>query len=148
MPKMELPKMPNILKQTNAKVRLQQYHARVVVPEETPPCNECKTAACCSAFVVGLSQDEYDSGLYEPYAIEFTPEAAEQLQRSYTSILVGFLPTEGMHKHVLEGRSGEPCPFLRADKKCGVYNNRPAVCRAYTCVGDHRITQAMRDGTE
>lgn len=134
------------------KARLQVVHANVVTPtgDKTPPCDECKTAACCSAFVVHLSPDEYHSGLYAPHAIEITPEVAKQLRGKLLSTSVAGIPMlgQGITHFYLEGRLGQPCPFLGADKRCTIYNIRPAVCRGYSCVGDSRITQGMRDGTE
>lgn len=123
-------------------------------PEQVPPCDTCKASPCCSAFVVAITEDEYNSGLYGDYAVKLTQEQAKQVRGKMLLPITVTVPTvynEEETQHFLEGRVGEPCPFLEGDGTntwCGIYEDRPLVCRAYTCVDDPRITQAMRDGEE
>lgn len=45
----------------------------------------------------------------------------------------------GMPYHIRHEASGF-CTHLRGDPRgCGVYENRPAICRRYSCAGDERI---------
>jgi Fe-S-cluster containining protein len=115
-----------------------------------PPCTECKTSACCIAFVVSITKDEYESGYYEPYAVELDPQYMKQIKGSVLLPSTATSPVHGITdeaEYYLEGRLGEPCPFLE-NNRCSIYDQRPITCRIYTCVGDKRITQAMRDGTD
>lgn len=152
-PKIERPAFQGpgaMLKQESIKRRLRIYYDNLpdkMYPEEkTPPCNSCKTAVCCSSFVVPLQKEEYESGLYDPYAVKLTYEAARQLS---TFRAWKWSPSyEGEVSYAIEGIPGEPCPFLGKDRRCTIYDWRPLTCREYTCVGDERITQEMRDGVE
>lgn len=134
------------------KTRLTVLHDNIpTLPDHLkPPCDECKTSACCRAFVVSITEDEYASGYYEPYAVKLDPKYMKQIQGR---ILLPSTATSPVHRvkdkteYYLEGRIGEPCPFLK-DNRCSIYEHRPVTCRVYTCVGDTRITQGMRDGTE
>ncbi len=147
----------SVAKQSVLRTRLRVMHDSVpkVPAELAPPCHECKTAACCRAFLVDITREEYESGLYGDHAIKLTPEMQEQLSLSPTSWLA-FAAAQGSsmfagrseNMYVLEGLMGQPCPFLKADNKCGIYEYRPLTCRVYTCVGDSRVTQRMRDGHE
>ena len=139
----------NVRRSAVVKAKLRVIHDNVVSPPA--PCVECKTAACCSAFVVGLSKAEYDSGLYDPHAIKLTQEMTEQLRGRLLapSVLGGpYLHNTEDTYFYLEGRVGQPCPFLQEDKRCGIYEVRPVVCRIYSCNDDPRITEGMRAGTE
>lgn len=139
-----------MMKQDSLKRKLLVFYDALPVPaypkEKTPPCESCKTSACCSSFMVNLRKEEYESGLYAPYAVKFTPEAIKQLK--------GFKPWNSLvtkddkNVYAIEGTPGEPCPFLGEDYKCGIYDVRPLTCREYTCVGDARITDAIRNGEE
>lgn len=135
------------------KTKLRVIHDRVppIPKDKQPPCTECKTAACCSAFVVAITKDEYESGLYDPYAIELDPKYMRQIQGN---LLLSATATSPIHhvtdktEYYLEGAIGEPCPFLDSKNRCGIYEYRPITCRIYSCVDDPRITQKMRDGDE
>lgn len=156
-PKMQMPKMVSgkeVHKKQQTRVKLRVIHDSIKSPsgDLTPPCGECKTAACCHAFVVSITKEEYESGLYGDDAVLITEEMQEQLNSltiwaSASSLLMTNLGPDA-NKYVLEGLIGEPCPFLKEGTSCGIYGIRPVTCRVYTCVGDHRITQGMRDGTE
>lgn len=135
------------------KTRLRVLHDSIppLPKDKQPPCNECVTSACCVAFVVSISEEEYESGQYDPYAVKLAPEVVRQLRGK---TLLSTTATSPVHsigeqtEHYLEGKLGEPCPFLLSGGKCGIYDQRPITCRVYSCVGDDRITPGMRDGTE
>lgn len=146
-------KSGNIAKQSVLRTKLRVIHNNIppIPPEKAPPCDTCKTAACCRAFVVGIEKAEYESGLYGEYAIEVTDEMKKQLQAdSYLFPIAMNAPSlfdqRGDENHFLEGVVGTACPFLGTDMRCTIYEYRPITCRTYTCVGDERITQDMRDG--
>ena len=88
-----------------------------------------------------LTQLEYESGLYAPYAVKISEEVAKQLQAA--GFITSIVTTMG-YSYVLEGPLNEMCPFF--DNGCTIYNNRPYTCRSYSCVNDPRITQEDRDG--
>jgi Fe-S-cluster containining protein len=142
-----------VRKQAVIRTKLRVLHNNVpkFTEDEQPPCDTCKTAPCCVAFVVALVEQEYSSGLYDPYAVKLTPEILKQVQgRVLIPATVG-TPIDFESKdpqYWLEGRVGDPCPLLDSESKCTIYENRPLVCRTYTCVGDDRVTQDMRDGKE
>lgn len=138
----------SLLKQESVKRRLRLFYdalpASLFPEEKTPPCSTCKTSPCCSSFIVPLRKEEYESGSYAQYAVKIESEALKQLANfaAYT-----MLPNEdGSPSYYIEGTEGEACPFLGTDYKCTIYEDRPLTCREYTCVGDSRITQEMRDG--
>jgi Fe-S-cluster containining protein len=147
-----LPSVRETQKQLLVRTKLKIIHENSKVPsgDQKPPCGECKTAACCVAFVVSITKMEYDSGLYGDAAIELTPEIFQQLRSRSTLLntMNGPNPFNTTTQHVLEGMTGTACPFLTKDNRCGVYEHRPVVCRTYTCVGDTRVTPGMRAGTE
>lgn len=145
----------SITKQANLRVQLKVVYDQLPpLPEDQiPPCGECKTAACCKAFLVYITKEEYESGVYGDTAIRLPPEVHEQVFGSkFLAPVVVQMPmfpanAKGDNEYILEGALGQPCPFLREDNGCGIYEHRPYTCRSYTCVGDERITQEMRDGT-
>lgn len=148
--KVPVPKIPTV-KAVKNQIKLKVLHDRVppIPADKIPPCSTCKTAACCHVFVVNIDEMEYESGLYGDAAVKLTPEMYKQLRGKFIlpQMLTAPRPT-GADAYYLEGKIGEPCPFLTEDKKCGIYDIRPKTCRAYTCVGDPRITEGMRQGTE
>lgn len=154
LPKLEKQQVmsSDLLKKNKLRIKLKVLHESVppVPKDKIPPCSSCKTAACCRAFVVNISQIEYDSGVYGDAAVKLTPEIYEQLKSRFVAPAVLGAPVTNTHKdsYYLEGKIGEPCPFLTADQKCGIYDVRPVTCRAYTCAGDTRITDGMRSGEE
>jgi Fe-S-cluster containining protein len=156
VPKFNTPKLGivnRVQENTVLRTKLRVLHESIppLAKDKKPPCASCKTAACCRAFVVSLSQKEYESGLYGDQAIKITPEIAKQLQGSAVALMMLTAPSVRLVKdtqYFLEGKVGDPCPFLGEDNSCTIYNDRPIVCRTYTCVDDPRITQEMRDGTE
>lgn len=150
--KLERPKVAHsdLLKKNKKQMELRVIHDRLPpIPEHLrPPCSSCKTAACCYAFAVNITKEEYDSGLYGDAAVQLTEDMYQQLKSKFLLTVMLNAPRINKHEYFLEGKVGEPCPFLSADGKCGIYDIRPATCRVYTCVGDPRITEGMRQGTE
>lgn len=117
--------------------------------DKQPPCDTCKTAACCRAFVVNITELEYESGIYGDAAVKITPEMSEQLNsKSVSTVMITAPRNIKETSYYLEGKIGEPCPFLGEDNRCTIYDIRPITCRVYTCVDDSRITEGMRQGTE
>ena len=146
-----LPKVEhiNVIKQHKLRINLQVWHDSHAPPTPTPPCNDCKTAACCRAFAVNITEEEYKSGLYGDNAVQINQETYKQLQSRVLIVpLIGFPPPNSSVAHYLEGKVGEPCPFLTVENRCGIYDIRPSTCRSYSCVLDKRITESMRQGTE
>lgn len=144
-------KSTGLLQQANKRVRLQVLHANAapIPADRKPPCESCKASPCCKAFLVEITQLEYESGAYEEFAVELTPNVAKQLRTKGLLIPTLTAPqlTDGDGaKYFLEGKLWEACPFLGEDNKCTIYDTRPLTCRMYSCVGDDRITQEMRDG--
>jgi len=120
--------------------------------DQQPPCHDCKNSACCYAFMVNITAEEYESGLYGDYAVKLTHKDAENLgDGRFARIATMRTPAvhdivEGQPQYYLEGPVGRACPMLQEDGKCGIYEKRPITCRVYTCVGDKRITEEMRNG--
>lgn len=145
-------KVGDIRKQSLARGRLRvAYDSIEPIPaDKVPDCGACKTAACCSAFIVNIEPEEYDTGLYSPYAIELTETVKEQLRSRLGALAMsgGISTLSQGTSYVMEGLTGQPCPFLGDDNNCSIYNDRPYTCRVYTCVDDPRITEGMRQGTE
>ncbi len=140
-------KLPSIKK----RVHLKMLYDTIPKAEEEPPCDICQ-AACCRVFIVDLLKDEYESGIFDPYVIKVTKEVSTQVHSS--SILVGqmqelltpaLVTTAGKDRYVLEGQVGEPCRFL-INNRCSIYEDRPYICRTYSCIGDTRITDEHRSG--
>lgn len=154
-PRRHLPVMDtSSLKKQLAKTSLRRRYTTIppLPPELTPDCASCKTSACCSSFMVDLTKEEYESGLYGDYAVKMTKEAIQQLKNSdairFSMLQLGdILEREQEEYYFLEGSVGKPCPLL-GENGCTIYKDRPLTCRTYTCVMDPRITQGMRDGTE
>ena len=120
-------------------------------PEHEPPCGTCKAVPCCVATVIPLTKEEFESGNFGEYAVKLTKEVRKQLRsgivgRFLTALIPGY-EKEG-DLHVLDSAVGDPCPFLRDDNKCSIYEKRPLACRMYTCVTDPNIDQEVRDGTK
>jgi Fe-S-cluster containining protein len=149
--KVALPKAPNYAKTAKKQVQLRVIHNSVppIPAELQPPCGTCKTAACCYVFVVNIDELEYEAGIYGDAAVKLTPEMYQQLRGRFVLAQMVTAPRASKKPgYYLEGKIGEPCPFLTKDNKCGIYDIRPKTCRVYTCVGDPRITEGMRQGTE
>lgn len=142
----------DLVKRNKQQLKLRVLHESIppIPKDKIPPCSSCKTAACCRAFAVNITQLEYESGVYGDAAIKLTPEIYEQLKSKFLTTAVIGAPLTQLTKtgYYLEGKIGEPCPFLTADQKCGIYDIRPVTCRAYTCAEDPRITDGMRSGEE
>ena len=140
---------------TRARLRVIYDAVPPLTGDAVPPCESC-VAPCCSAFVIFLTPEEYESSFLGEHAVKITPEMQEQftgvaLAPSVVSVLAAKnspLTKGSPDIHMLEGAIGVTCPFLGEDKRCSIYEHRPWVCRTYTCVGDARITDAMRKGDE
>lgn len=141
-----------IFRKEKMKTRLRVLYDKVpsIPKDKKPPCDTCTEAPCCKAFMVELTQDEYDSGLFADYAVKLTEEARNQLKFNVGTVILSLnaLPLLLSRDDVyyLEGEAGQPCPYLDNKNRCTIYNDRPVVCRSYTCVGDSRITEQMRTG--
>jgi len=136
-------------KQRSVVTRLRIFHDRVPPPKNKAPCDTCATSVCCSAFVIQLTKEEYDSGLYGDNAVELDAVNAANMHgklSTYSTLSFPLMSHLGGTVHYLEGTIGTPCPFLASDNKCSIYEDRPVVCRTYSCMDDPRITQEHRDG--
>ncbi len=55
-----------------------------------------------------------------------------------------------MEKYIIVDEDGDavintsPCPFLQADNKCGIYEDRPAACRLYPHSGDYLFYENLQ----
>ena len=128
------------------KTRLRVFWDRVPPPDDNPPCDTCKTSVCCSAFVIQLTKQEYDSGLYAENAVEVKPGKVSGRALALVTVGIPDLPSLKDTGYYLEGPLGVSCTFLGAQGECTIYEDRPIVCRTYSCVSDKRITQEHRDG--
>lgn len=143
----------DLAKKNKKQVMLRVLYEQVPpIPEDKkPPCESCKTSACCVAFVVNITKEEYESGLYGDNAVALTPEIYAQLKSAFILPAMVGGPVdrkESATVYFLEGKVGERCPFLTSANRCGIYDIRPVTCRTYSCVGDPRITDGIRQGTE
>lgn len=150
--KQQITSSGNLVKQNKQHLKLRVLHDSVppIPKDKIPPCSSCKTAACCRAFVVNITQLEYESGMYGDAAIKLTPEIHDQLKSRFImpAVIGAPITKTDRNAYYLEGKIGDPCPFLTAEQRCGIYEFRPVTCRAYTCAEDPRITDGMRSGTE
>tara|TARA_R100001244_G_scaffold36778_2_gene33641 strand:- start:18191 stop:18835 length:645 start_codon:yes stop_codon:yes gene_type:complete len=112
-------------------------------PEKVPDCSSC-SGACCRIFLVFLTQEEYESGFYGDAAVRVTEESARQLTQSYPALAAAIKHSSTGAVYLLEGPEGVVCPFLSETNSCGIYEDRPLVCRTYTCVDDLRVTEEMK----
>lgn len=145
---------PDIVKQMRLRTHLRVVHDRIppLPADKQPPCGSCKTAACCRAYVVHITKEEFESGLYGDAAIEITDEVRRQLPRTspnflHVAVQMPNIAFDNTNRYFLEGVIGTACKFLGSDNRCTIYDIRPITCRQYSCVDDSRITQEMRDGT-
>lgn len=143
----------NPVKQAKRQVQLRVLHDSIpeIPADKKPPCSSCKAAPCCTVFLVNLTQLEYESGVYGDAAVELTPQIFKQFQGRSSQLELLAAPQSTSTEesaYYLEGKMGERCPFLTDSNQCGIYDIRPKTCRTYTCVGDSRITEEMRQGIE
>lgn len=153
VPKLDIPKMPNLAKAAKKQVQLKIFHDRIppIAEDKKPPCQSCKTSACCYAFVVNITELEYESGVYGDAAIKLDADTFKQLRGRGLVLPMLTAPRRqpgDKPLYFLEGKIGEPCPFLTKENRCGIYDIRPRTCRVYSCVEDPRITEGLRQGTE
>ncbi len=90
-------------------------------------CDTCRPycgAICCSAYgFVGLSEEEAKSGKFE-YREATDDCTCDSCKRMRELGLRFMLP-----KH-----PDGSCVYLDGTRKCSIYEDRPDVCRNYTCV--------------
>ncbi|MCX5751959.1 MAG: YkgJ family cysteine cluster protein [Candidatus Saganbacteria bacterium] len=91
-------------------------------------------AMCCRQWDVNLSLEEVQSNKYQLESICFvtkkeceSPEK-ECLNRSYR----------------LKKKENGDCLYLGEDSKCSIYNERPKVCRDFTCKDGWRLADVVR----
>lgn len=80
-------------------------------------------AACCRNWVINLTFDEYVSGLYE---------AIVRLSHSEDTDSAGNVIGDYETFEVRQGIDGA-CIYLDDNCQCRIYENRPRVCREFTC---------------
>ncbi len=81
-------------------------------------------AACCRNWTINLTWDEYNSGRYEAQARVFHSEETDGQGN-----VIGSYEMYEMQQD-MEGR----CVYLDDNCRCRIYQQRPRVCREYTCV--------------
>ncbi len=80
-------------------------------------------AACCRNWTINLTWDEYDAGLYDALARVSYSEDTDGAGN-----LIGSYETYELQQN-MDGR----CVYLDDDCRCRIYEQRPRVCREYTC---------------
>ena len=105
-----------------------------ISPEIFNSCRAC-TAKCCRGLAVVLTIPEAkrmvaELGLPPEDFLEFSVNVDSKLTPHYPLLV----QEEGkVHEYfiILKRRQKRDCIFLQDDLKCGIYNNRPHVCRLY-----------------
>ncbi len=98
-------------------------------PKTTGCLTDCKAmlslcaAACCRNWTINLTWDEYDSGLYEAQV-----RAGYSDDTDGEGNLIGGYEMYEMRQD-MDGR----CVYLDENCRCRIYEQRPRVCREYTC---------------
>lgn len=142
-------KIGNMSEKDKVRLVVAAQHSPSLNPTSSPPCETC-VSVCCKAFIVSLTKEEYESGMYADQAIHI-PEGILNTDKTWGALVhyphMGFL-LDGREHFVLEGGIDQACPFLSDDNKCSIYHSRPLTCRMYSCIGDARITDDMRSGKE
>jgi hypothetical protein len=93
-------------------------------------------AACCREWRVDLSLDEYQSGLYqaEPMCVlndkVCDKPVAACIQRTFQ----------------LKRTADGACVHLDEASQCSIYENRPKVCRNFSCQGGWRLASVFPVG--
>ena len=93
----------------------------------------CEAMCCRVKWKISLSLKEYESGLYQ----------AEQICR---------LTEKACHKpavkcnsrsYQLKKNASGTCPHLNDDNLCAIYENRPKVCKDFSCRGGWQLTSVF-----
>jgi Fe-S-cluster containining protein len=85
-------------------------------------CHSC--GSCCRLFLINLNEAELNSG---KFLTEF--EGHGQFD--------DFASIEEFGLNILKKNEDESCIYL-IDNKCSVYDNRPEVCRDFSCGSDRK----------
>lgn len=136
----------SLTQKEKSRLRVAVSHTFTEGANNNPPCDTC-VAACCRVFIVPLTKEEYESGIYKEHAVH-VPAGLLDTDKTHMSAIYRLgaqMVFDGKEHFIMEGLGDEPCPFLR-DNKCSIYEDRPLTCRGYSCIDDPRITDAVRKG--
>ncbi len=98
-------------------------------PELRPLC----AAACCREWKVDLSCAEYRTGLYQAEQVcVLTDKTCDQP-----------VATCPHRAYRLKRNADGACTHLDAASRCSIYENRPQVCREFTCQGGWRLASVF-----
>ena len=97
------------------------YEANDMVRADTAGCKNC--SHCCENMCDTIVLDPYDI-----YSL------SKELGKSFTELLAGEFIEIGLHDlltmpNIKAGEHG--CRWLTEEKRCGVYNARPGICRLF-----------------
>lgn len=93
----------------------------------------CEGVCCRIDWAISITLDEYESGLYEVDVIcSLTGKECEKdvdtcIDRSYR----------------LKRKEDGSCVYLDSNNKCNIYENRPRVCRDFSCKGGWRLVSVF-----
>jgi Fe-S-cluster containining protein len=87
------------------------------------------SAACCREWVVGITFEEYTSGLY----------SAEQMCVLTDKECDKKIATCINRTFQLRRNDGKACFHLDENNRCSIYERRPKVCRDFSCEGGWRL---------
>ena len=93
-------------------------------------------AACCREWNVILSTEEYKTGLYEAEQRCLLTE--KTCEKDVTTCID--------MTYQLKKRADGACIHLDDDSRCSIYENRPKVCRDFTCKGGWRLASVFPVG--
>ena len=66
------------------------------------------------------------------YNIAFEHGELERFQSRIVNPVLGFTPFGGVRIAMTDWNLDKnKCPFLRSDRKCNIYENRPEICRKF-----------------
>jgi|SRR3990172_6187722 len=88
-------------------------------------CSEC--GFCCKLFLINLTEDEYNSGIYKTMFEEHIGD---------------FEKCEMIGANILSQNKNEECIYL-SDKKCSIHDQRPFSCRNFFCNSKEETFQKM-----
>jgi len=92
--------------------------------------NACRSCgSCCRLFLINLTEKEFNSGAY------LTGSDSLDHFDDFASI-------EEFGLNILKKNEDESCIYLK-DNKCSVYENRPEVCRDFSCGSDRNEFSEM-----
>jgi Fe-S-cluster containining protein len=95
-------------------------------------------AACCREWIVGLSHEEYETGLYEAEQLcIFTKKECDNKTIACNN-----------RTYQLKKSADGACVHLNDSNKCSIYEKRPKVCSSFTCKGGWRLTTVFIEGAE